>query len=496
MIRKLLLAMGALACLGGTARAAKVSQVYISEVIYNPTGTNAGNQKIELVNLGASAQSLNPWSICIQFLYKNFPAGASIPAGGRYTIHVNKAGVNTTTEWYTGTGYVNIDSLSDGISLYHTTSGFGTFGNIEDYVQFGAGGQPRENVANSAAIWTAGTFVPLGLEGQSVQFVPAGSPPTLRHPLTDYCNATPTLGAANSCGPPPMGTLDDLRIAEILNNPVGPETGATAIELINTAALPVSLDGLTLTTQSIPYTVPNGFTVPAGGLVLINLNGAGGISPLPLAPRSGGAPELQADVVIAAAPWTDLHPLAGSMSLYRNGLDFSNPANMVDFISWGASGQPLEDVAAAKGVWSAGDFFPEVIEGSSIQWRGTNNGNSSADFCADVPTLGTVNLCTSSGIPGGEIGGAALAANRPNPFNAATLIRFVTTRFEPNASLTVYDLSGRPVRHLFEGPIGAGAVEMSWDSRDDSGSRVAAGIYFYRLKTAAGTTSRKMTVFR
>ncbi|HEX7879626.1 MAG TPA: FlgD immunoglobulin-like domain containing protein, partial [Candidatus Eisenbacteria bacterium] len=103
---------------------------------------------------------------------------------------------------------------------------------------------------------------------------------------------------------------------------------------------------------------------------------------------------------------------------------------------------------------------------------------------------------TSSGTPGGETGGAVLAANRPNPFNLSTRIHFVTTRHEPAASLVVYDIAGRPVRHLFEGPLGAGAVEMSWDSRDDSGSPVPAGLYFCRLVTASGTQSRKMTVFR
>ena len=98
MIRRSLLVMAALALFGGTAEAAKVSQVYISEVLYNPAGADGGNQLIELVNRGASAQSLVPWSLCIQFLYKNFPVGASIPAGGRYIIHLNANGSNTATD--------------------------------------------------------------------------------------------------------------------------------------------------------------------------------------------------------------------------------------------------------------------------------------------------------------------------------------------------------------------------------------------------------------
>ena len=495
MNRKWLMFVAALATLSGSAEAAKISQVYISEVLYNPVGPNGGNQKIELVNLGASTQSLIPWSICIQFLYKNFPAGASIPAGGRYTIHVNKTGVNTSTDWYTGTAYVNIDSLSDAISLYHTTSGFSTAGNMEDIVEFGAGGQPRENVGVSAGFWTAGTFVPLGVEGQSVQFVPV-VPIVTRHPISDYCNATPTLGAPNSCGPPPMGSLDDLLISEVLYNPVGSEAGMTALELVSTSGLPTSLDGLTLSTQSSQYTVPNGFTVPGGGIILIHLNSGSGSSRPPIGARATTPPELLADVVIEATPWIDLAPLIGAISLHKGGADLNNPVNMVDFVQWGSAGQPLEDVAAAKGIWTAGEFFLEILEGNSLQWRGVGEGNTPGDFYADLPTLGMVNPGSSSGIPGGHPGDAALAPNRPNPFSGATLIRFVTTQVEPDARLTIFDISGRPVRHLFQGALGVGAVELSWDSRDDSGSRVPGGIYFYRLQTVAGVKSRKMTVFR
>jgi hypothetical protein len=496
MIRRWLLVTTALALFGGSAEAAKISQVYISEVLYNPVGADGGNQKIELVNRGPMAQSLNPWSICIQFLYKNFPVGASIPAGGRYTIHLNTNGSNTPTDWYTGTSYVNIDVASDAISLYHTTSGFATAANLEDFVQFGAGGQPRENVGNAAGFWTAGTFVPLGLEGQSLQFVPAGDPPALRHPVSDYCNAPPTLGAPNSCGPPPMGTLYDLRVNEVLADPAGPDAGFTAAELVNTAALPVSLDGLNLVIGSSSFVVPNGSTVPAGGLVQVNLNGGGGAPAPPLRARGAAPPELTADVVIEATPFTDLTQPAGTFAIYANGLDFDDPANMVDFLQWGAPGQVGESVAVAKGIWTAGTYFPEVLEGNSIQWNGTGTGNEVDDFFADAPTIGSPNPPGSSGIPGGDPHAVFLGANRPNPFLGSTSIRLASGRYEPDASLVVYDLAGRLVRHLYSGSLGAGSVEMSWDSRDDSGNPVPAGIYFYRLTTASGTQSRKMTVFR
>jgi hypothetical protein len=42
----------------------------------------------------------------------------------------------------------------------------------------------------------------------------------------------------------------------------------------------------------------------------------------------------------------------------------------------------------------------------------------------------------------------------------------------------------------------AGFHTAVWDGRDDSGRRVAAGIYFYRLETAGAVLHRKMLALR
>ena len=46
-----------------------------------------------------------------------------------------------------------------GLGLYINNTGFGNASTIADFVQWGAGGSPRENVAVDAGIWTAGDFV-------------------------------------------------------------------------------------------------------------------------------------------------------------------------------------------------------------------------------------------------------------------------------------------------------------------------------------------------
>jgi flagellar hook assembly protein FlgD len=64
-------------------------------------------------------------------------------------------------------------------------------------------------------------------------------------------------------------------------------------------------------------------------------------------------------------------------------------------------------------------------------------------------------------------------------------------------TLTVYDLAGRPVRELLSGePQPAGSRSVVWDARDDSGNRVASGVYFYRLAAGGRTLERKMVLLK
>lgn len=88
-----------------------------------------------------------------------------------------------------------------------------------------------------------------------------------------------------------------------------------------------------------------------------------------------------------------------------------------------------------------------------------------------------------------------LAQNGPNPFSAATTIRFGLPLAGPVA-LRVFDLNGALVRTLVDGPAAAGPGEVAWDGRDASGAPVPTGVYFYRLTTAHGSETRKMIVQR
>ncbi len=86
----------------------------------------------------------------------------------------------------------------------------------------------------------------------------------------------------------------------------------------------------------------------------------------------------------------------------------------------------------------------------------------------------------------------ALGANYPNPFNPATIIPFSVPVEAGHVDLTVYNISGQPVRHVWTGPLPAGEHRLAWDGRDAQGQLVAAGVYLYQLQVGDRRRIRKM----
>ena len=89
----------------------------------------------------------------------------------------------------------------------------------------------------------------------------------------------------------------------------------------------------------------------------------------------------------------------------------------------------------------------------------------------------------------------ALLQNYPNPFNPSTTIEFRLPEAS-QVSLTIYNVLGQQVRALVAGVKPSGTHTIEWDGRDDNGSTVQSGMYFYRLQTPSYTDSRKMTLLK
>jgi hypothetical protein len=89
----------------------------------------------------------------------------------------------------------------------------------------------------------------------------------------------------------------------------------------------------------------------------------------------------------------------------------------------------------------------------------------------------------------------ALAQNSPNPFVQGTRIGWSVPR-DMNVSLRIFNIEGRLVRELVNGPVTAGAGSVAWDGRDSGGAKLSSGIYFYQLQGPDDTVTRKSVLLR
>ena len=89
----------------------------------------------------------------------------------------------------------------------------------------------------------------------------------------------------------------------------------------------------------------------------------------------------------------------------------------------------------------------------------------------------------------------ALAQNSPNPFNPSTKIQFDLPK-AGHIKLSVFNLLGQTVRTLYNEKLAAGRHSIIFDGTDENGSKIASGIYFYRLETGDFTQSKKMILLK
>jgi hypothetical protein len=92
---------------------------------------------------------------------------------------------------------------------------------------------------------------------------------------------------------------------------------------------------------------------------------------------------------------------------------------------------------------------------------------------------------------GAGAGKFVLAQNYPNPFNPSTVIEFVVP-VSGHTTLRVYNVLGQEVATLFEGNAEAGKVNAA---RFDASS-LPSGLYFYTLRNAAKTETKRMLLVK
>lgn len=90
---------------------------------------------------------------------------------------------------------------------------------------------------------------------------------------------------------------------------------------------------------------------------------------------------------------------------------------------------------------------------------------------------------------------SGLLQNVPNPLSDHTNV-FYQISAPGEATVTVYDLSGRLVKVLFEGVLRPGYYSAQWGADDELGNPVPNGIYVTKLRVGKLITSKKLVVVR
>ncbi|GEM_PF-2052265 len=240
-----------------------------------------------------------------------------------------------------------------GLGLYINNTGFGDPNTLADFVQWGAAGSAREDVAVTAGIWTAGEFVEVSDDTtNSIIFDGEGN-----GAINWAETTTVTIGEENVLTLPV-----ELRESIVFNEVQYGERDL--VELYNNGDLPVDLSNYWLCLGPGTY------------------QQIGGLEPV------SGSIQLEPGAFLVL-PYSMPDDQAG-LGLYSVN-QFANPEAIMDFVQYGAAGSAREEVAVTAGIWTAGDFVPTVRLGSfSMEYDG--EGDASTDWSEEVnPSLGFAN---------------------------------------------------------------------------------------------------------
>ena len=89
----------------------------------------------------------------------------------------------------------------------------------------------------------------------------------------------------------------------------------------------------------------------------------------------------------------------------------------------------------------------------------------------------------------------ALSSPDPNPFVDRVAFE-LTTSTAGFARVILHNIRGQRVRTLLDAPVPAGAIRITWDGTDGSGTHVAAGVYFCSAAVGDLRATRKLVLVR
>ena len=85
--------------------------------------------------------------------------------------------------------------------------------------------------------------------------------------------------------------------------------------------------------------------------------------------------------------------------------------------------------------------------------------------------------------------------NHPNPFNPITTLRYDIPQVV-NVNISIYDMMGRQVKMLINEIQSSGYKSVQWNSTNNQGKPVSAGVYLYKIQAGDFVDTKKMILLK
>lgn len=184
---------------------------------------------------------------------------------------------------------------------------------------------------------------------------------------------------------------------------------------------------------------------------------------------------------------------------YLVSITFNTAADSFDFV---VLGEDLTEHVRIEGISFANDVssIDEVLFYSSLAYVGDCYADDFrvCNWCGSDPVIvvGGEETDGTTAVPDvPQSHSYTLYQNHPNPFNPMTRIRYFIPA-DCHVYLEIYSIFGKKVATLVDENQEMGERNVLWDGKNHRGTRVASGIYFYRLCAGSFTETRKMVLLR
>jgi hypothetical protein len=176
-----------------------------------------------------------------------------------------------------------------------------------------------------------------------------------------------------------------------------------------------------------------------------------------------------------------LQPVVATLDIVESGT-----SNVIE--SYSAT---LGLIVGAAAVGNAGGIYTPIPKsaGDTVAQPATHEGLSLFGVVASGFVF-ELNHASRTNVDSPRSSAVVLGQPYPNPFNPTTTIPLLLDRSD-RISLKVFDLQGRLVRTLLDGPLAEGRHDVPFFGAD-----LSSGTYLLQLRSTQGATSRTMTLLK